>query len=70
MQVDSIKPMLKAPETKRLKLKCDDSLSNFGFKVNLRRYNKNGTPAIFFEKHGPSAADTHGPWAVDKQGPW
>jgi hypothetical protein len=30
--------MLKAPGTKRLKLQCDDPLSNFAFKFNLRRY--------------------------------
>ena len=34
-----MKPVLKAPGTKRLKLKCDESLSNFAFKFNLRRYN-------------------------------
>ena len=30
--------MLKAPGTKRLKLKCDSPLSNFAFNFNLRRY--------------------------------
>ena len=30
--------MLKAPGTKRLKLKYDEPLSNFAFKFNLRRY--------------------------------
>jgi hypothetical protein len=38
VQVDPIKPTLKAPGTKRLKLKCDDLLLNFGFKFKLRRY--------------------------------
>jgi hypothetical protein len=38
VQVDPIKPKLKAPGTKRLKLKYDDPLSKFGFKFNLRRY--------------------------------
>ena len=38
MQVDPIKPTLKAPGTERLKLKCDEPLSNFAFKFNLRRY--------------------------------
>jgi hypothetical protein len=37
VQVDPIKPALKAPGTKRLKLKCDEQLSNFAFKFNLRR---------------------------------
>jgi len=35
-----MKPVLKAPETTRLKLKCDDLPSNFAFKFNLRRYNE------------------------------
>ena len=37
-QVDPMNPTLKAPGTKRLKLKNDELLSNFGFKFNLRRY--------------------------------
>jgi hypothetical protein len=36
--VDPIKPTLKAPETKRLKLKYDELLSPFAFNFNLRRY--------------------------------
>jgi hypothetical protein len=40
MQVDPIKPTLKAPGTKRAKLKCDKPLSNFAFKLKLRRYDK------------------------------
>ena len=40
MQVDPIKPMLKAPTTERLKLKNDELLSSFTFKSNLRRYNQ------------------------------
>ena len=38
MQVDPIKPTLKAPGTKRLKLHYAKPLSNFAFKFNLRRY--------------------------------
>ena len=38
MQVDPIKPMLKPPGTKCLKLKYDEVLSNFAFKSNLHRY--------------------------------
>ena len=38
VQVDPINPTLKAPGTKRLKLKCDDMVSSFAFKFNLRRY--------------------------------
>ena len=39
VQVDPIKPTLKSPGAKRLKLICDDPLSNFAFNFNLRRYN-------------------------------
>ena len=38
VQVEPIKPTLKAPGTKRLKPKCDEPLSNFAFNFNLRRY--------------------------------
>jgi len=37
-----MKPTLKAPGTKRLKLNCDEQLSNSAFKFNLRRYTKVG----------------------------
>ena len=40
MQVDPINPKLKQPGIKRLKLKCDELLSSFAFKFNLRRYNE------------------------------
>ena len=40
MPVDPIKPTLKAPGTKRLKLKDDELLSSFAFKFNLRRYDE------------------------------
>ena len=39
VQVDRIKPTLKAPATKRLKLKYDQPLSNFAFHFNLRHHN-------------------------------
>jgi homoaconitase/3-isopropylmalate dehydratase large subunit len=35
-----MKPMLKPPGTKLLKLLYDDLLSTSAFKINLRRYNK------------------------------
>ena len=35
-----MKPKLKAPGTKRLTLKCDEPLSSFAFKFNLRRYSE------------------------------
>ena len=38
VQVDPVKPTLKAPGTKRLKLEYDEVLSSFAFKSNLRRY--------------------------------
>jgi hypothetical protein len=55
VQVDPIKPTLKAPGTKRLKLNYDELLSNFAFKFNLRRYDVGGAqvPAA---AHDPRAA--------------
>ena len=38
MQVEPIKPTLKAPGTKRLKLKYDELLSNVAVKFDLRCY--------------------------------
>jgi hypothetical protein len=38
VQVDPMKPTLKAPLSKILKLKCDELLSNVAFKFNVRRY--------------------------------
>jgi hypothetical protein len=38
VQVDPIKPKLKAPVTKRLKLQCDKLLSSFAFNFKLRHY--------------------------------
>jgi len=40
VQVDPIKPTLKEPGTKPLKLKYNDLLSSFAFEGNLRRYMK------------------------------
>ena len=40
VQVDPIKPTLKAPGTNLLTLKCDEPPSTFAFKSNLRRYIK------------------------------
>jgi len=44
VQVDSDRPTLKAPRTKRLKLQHDKLLSNFAFNFNLRRYSEAGDP--------------------------
>jgi hypothetical protein len=41
-----MKPPLKAPETKRLKLKYDEPLSNFAFKFDLRRFMKGWLAAM------------------------
>ena len=43
--MDPIKPQLKAPGTKRLKLKYDELLSSFAFNFNLRRYTMNDSRA-------------------------
>jgi len=40
-----MKPILKPPGTKHLKLKSDIVLSTFAFKFNLRRYNM-GRPIV------------------------
>jgi len=40
VQIDPMKPTLKPRITKHLKLKCDEPLSNFALKFNLRRYIK------------------------------
>ena len=45
MQVEPIKPPLQAPGSKRLKLKCEEPLSNFAFKFNLRHYTQVGPSA-------------------------
>ena len=49
VQVDPIKPTLKAPGTKRLKLKYDELLSSFAFKFNLRRYTLAETQSMFLD---------------------
>ena len=38
VQVDPMKPTLKAPGATRLKLKYDEPLSKFAFNFHLRRY--------------------------------
>jgi len=43
-----MKPKLKPPTTKRLKLKCDLLLSTAAFKYNLRRYNEDSLPISDF----------------------
>ena len=53
MQVDPIKPTLKAPGIDRLKLNYDKLLSNFAFKFNLRCYTE-AEPDAFPEAGGPA----------------
>jgi len=38
VQLEPMKPKLKPPGSERSKPKCDDLLSRFAFKVNLRHY--------------------------------
>jgi hypothetical protein len=45
VQVDPLKPALKPPGIKRLKIKYCDPLENFAFKFNLRRYIMEGMMA-------------------------
>jgi len=40
VQVDPMKPALKAPGTNRLRLMCDILLSTFAFNFNLRRFSE------------------------------
>jgi len=47
VQVDPIKPKLKPPGAKRLKLDCDLLLSTSAFKFNVRRYTVVGLEPLF-----------------------
>jgi len=59
VQVDPIKPTLKAPGIKRLKLEYDVLLSNFALKFNLRRFNQgDGTYTASY------AVDQAGPYLL------
>jgi len=53
VQVDPLKPKLKPPGVKHLKLICDVLLSSSAFKLNLRRYTKEYAVRFRF----PSAED-------------
>jgi len=50
-----MKPKLKAPRTKRLKLSYDVPPSNFACKFNLRRYSQSADPIHAF--HGRAVQD-------------
>jgi len=66
-QVEPIKPMLTAPETKPLKLKHDEPVSIVAFKYNLRRYSEglrgcpvNAEKAAFYYHMAGEAGDARG----------
>jgi hypothetical protein len=61
VQVEPIKPRLKAPGTKRLKLKYGKLLSDFAFNFNLRRNNKGGPPLEANISTPPMIVDASGP---------
>ena len=63
-----MKPKLKPPGTKRLKLEYDGLLSNLGFKFNLRRYNLEqqcAKLAISVAKEGERQRTSTMAWIVD-----
>ena len=53
MQVDPIKPKLKPPAAKHLKLNCDMLLSTSAFKFNLRRHTKGLAGDGYVGLHAP-----------------
>ena len=55
MQVDPIKPKLKAPGIKLLRLKHDRPLSHFAFKFNLRCYIKVMHAKLLYDATRPDA---------------
>jgi len=50
VQLYPIKPTLKPPRTKRLKLKYDELVSNFDFNFSLRRYSQAGAGAALLRR--------------------
>ena len=60
VQVDPIKPTLKAAGTKRLKLKYYEPLSNFALKINLRRYITGACERAFKTEGGGSRGSAAG----------
>ena len=61
MQVDPIKPMLKAPRIKLLKPKCVDLRLKFAFKFNLRRHTKGNEVLLSHDKLHHEAGAYTGP---------
>jgi hypothetical protein len=68
VQVDPIRLALKPPGTERLKLECDNPLSDFAFKFNLRRYSM--THAHMRARYVLTAVGTPGPDGQVPQGAW
>jgi hypothetical protein len=54
VQADPMKPTVKAPIYERLKLTCDDLLSNVAFNFNLRRYTAGPGRAVQLEPVKPT----------------
>jgi acyl-CoA synthetase (AMP-forming)/AMP-acid ligase II len=57
VQVDPIKPTLKPPGIKRLKLQYYVPASNFAFKFNLRRYTTDLLPDVCTASGEPELAE-------------
>jgi len=58
--VEPIQPKLKLPGIERLKLKCDEPLSNFAFNFRLRRYTLVGKMQGEWAAAAEAAAYSHG----------
>ena len=56
MQVDSVKPTLKAPDIERLKLLYDEPPSTFAFNINLHLYTKVAMQGVLLKE---SEDETH-----------
>ena len=68
MQVDPIKPKLKAPRIKRLKLQYDEPLSKIAFKFNLRHYTSASKRALSSDMASARGGnDDTTPTAVDNK---
>jgi hypothetical protein len=59
VQIDPVKPTLKPPGTRRLKLKGDGLLSSFAFKFNLRRCAKYDAWGYVIKPHTGSVRNSH-----------
>ena len=61
MQVDPVKPTLKAPGPKRSKLQYDELLSSFPFRFNLRRYTSEAATAYTMPTSSSSGLSSEAP---------